>query len=87
MVQSATLRLKHHYPKSSAPITAQVNVEHVLETTKRSELDIGTWVNVIGHFERRVGDNVFVQAVAIWDAGDVDLPRYETSVRARQKVA
>jgi hypothetical protein len=79
------LRLKHNYPTSSPPVVANVNVEHVLERVKRHELDVGTWLNVIGYVEQRKEKGVFVQAVAVWDAGDVDLEAYERAVETRKQ--
>jgi hypothetical protein len=85
VVQAATLRLKHNYPTSSQPVVANVDVEHVLERVKRHELDVGTWINVIGYVEQRKEKGVFVQAVALWDAGDVDLEAYGRAVEKRQQ--
>jgi hypothetical protein len=85
VVQAATLRLKHNCPTSSPPVVANVNVEHVLERVKRHELDVGTWINVIGYVEQRKEKGVFVQAVAVWDAGDVDLEAYERAVECRKQ--
>jgi hypothetical protein len=57
----------------------------VLERIKRHELDVGTWMNVIGYIEQRKEKGVFVQAVAVWDAGDVDLKAYEMAVEKRKQ--
>jgi hypothetical protein len=59
----------------------------VLERLKPHELDVGTWVNVIGHVERRKDKGVFVQAVAVWDAGNVDLDAYQKAVERRKDVS
>jgi hypothetical protein len=85
IVQAATLRLKHNHPTSAPPVVANVNVEHVLERVKRHELDVGTWINVIGYVEQRKEKGVFVQAVAVWGAGDVDLEAYTRAVERRQE--
>lgn len=87
MVQAATLRLKHDFPPSSPPVLANVDVVHVLEKITRQELDVGSWINVIGYVERRKENGVFVQAVAIWDAGNVDLIAYEKAVVKRKETA
>lgn len=79
------MRLKHDYPASTPPRVANVNIEHVLERIKRHELDVGTWINVIGHVERRKEKGIFVQAIAVWDAGNVDLSAYEKAVEKRQE--
>lgn len=61
-VPSATLVLKHRYPVSAddrnrtAPagvaVTARVNIEHVLESLKSEDLQVGAWVNVVGYVQR-----------------------------------
>ncbi|KAF1950519.1 hypothetical protein CC80DRAFT_519936 [Byssothecium circinans] len=85
IVKTATLRLKHDFPPSrKEPKVANVNIEHVLEVLKASEIDVGSWINVIGHVERREGRGVFVQAVTVWDAGNVDLEAYGKAVRGRK---
>lgn len=87
VVKIATLRLKHKYPASGPSTVANVNVEHVLERLKHHELDIGTWLNVIGYVEHRNEKGVFVQAVTVWDAGDVDLEAYEKAIERRKQAA
>lgn len=77
------MRLKHQYPTSSPPAVANVDIEHVLERIKPHELAVGTWLNVIGNVERRKEQGVYVQAVAIWDAGNVDLDAYQKAVESR----
>lgn len=86
VIKTGTLRLKHDFSASSVPIVANVDIEHVLERVKRSDLELGTWINVIGHVEHRPEKGVFVQAVAIWDAGNVDLKAYEKAVEKRKEV-
>jgi hypothetical protein len=48
-------------------------------------MDIGTWLNVIGYVERRKDKGVFVQAITVWDAGNVDLGPYEQAVDNRKE--
>jgi len=86
-VKTATLRLKHDYPVSSQPLIANLDIEHMLERIKRHELDVGAWLNVIGYVERKSEKGVFVQAVTIWDAGNVDLVAYEKAMEKRNEVA
>jgi hypothetical protein len=57
----------------------------VLERIKGRDMDVGAWVNVIGYVERRKEKGVFVQAIAVWDAGDVDLEAYQRAVEQRKK--
>ena len=86
-MKTATLRLKHDYPISSQPLIANLDVEHVLERIKRHELDVGAWLNVIGYVGCKSEKGIFVQAVTIWDAGNVDLAAYEKAVGKRNEAA
>jgi hypothetical protein len=43
-------------------------------------------VNVIGYVERHSENDIFVQAVAVWDAGNIDLDAYQNGVEARKEV-
>ncbi|KAL1792656.1 hypothetical protein ACET3X_009163 [Alternaria dauci] len=87
VTETATLRLKHNYPISNPPVIANLNVQHVLERIKYLDVDIGTWLNVVGYVERTKEQGVFVQAVTVWSAGNVDLKAYEKAVEARKAVA
>jgi hypothetical protein len=83
VVRTATLRLKHDYPASHPPKVANVNVGLILERVKYYQLEVGTWINVLGHIERRKEKGIYVQAVAVWDAGNIDLPAYEKAVERK----
>jgi hypothetical protein len=85
VVKNATLRLKHNYPTSVPTLVADVDVELILEVIKRNYLDVGTWLNVIGHVQHRQENGVSVQAVAIWDAGNVDLVAYQRAFEKRKQ--
>ncbi|KAF2846537.1 hypothetical protein T440DRAFT_521718 [Plenodomus tracheiphilus IPT5] len=84
IVKSAILRLRHGYSLSSKKNIANVDIEHVLEKVKRDEVDVGTWINVIGYVERRQEKGVFVQAIAVWNAGNVDSNAYAEAVQKRK---
>lgn len=84
MVQKAILRLKHNYPAVKSAAVANVDIVHVLERIKSQEMEVGTWINVIGYVERRKEKGVFVQAIAVWDAGNVDSSAYEKAVEAKK---
>ncbi|KAH8712075.1 CST complex subunit Ten1 [Phaeosphaeriaceae sp. PMI808] len=87
VVKTATLLLKHHdSTRNASPVIANVNIEHVLEQIKRHELDVGTWINVIGYVQQRKEQCVFVQAVAVWDAGQIDQDAYLKAVEKRKEV-
>ena len=47
-------------------------------------MQVGTWINVIGYVERRKEKGVFVQAITVWEAANIDLRAYETAVEARK---
>jgi len=64
-----------------------VNIQHVLESIKRTEMDVGSWINVIGYVERRKDKGIFVQAITIWSAGNVDLSAYEKAAEARREAS
>ena len=51
---------------------------------QRSQLEVGSWLNVIGYVEWREEENAFVQAVAVWDAGNVDVDAYQRTVERRK---
>lgn len=85
VLKSATLRLKHDYPTPGASKLANVNIEHVLESIKRTEIEVGSWINVIGYTERRKEMGIHVQAIAVWSAGNVDLAAYQSAVEMRKE--
>jgi hypothetical protein len=42
---------------------------------------------VIGYVERRKEKGVFVQAITVWSAGNVNLSAYEQAVEAKKAAA
>ncbi len=84
MVRAATLRLKHNYPAASSSEIANVDIVHVLERIQANATEVGTWINVIGYVERRKEKGIYVQAIAVWSAGNIDLSTYEKAVEARK---
>lgn len=48
-------------------------------------MEVGAWINVIGYVERRKEKGIFVQAIVVWSAGNVDLDAYEKAAVARKK--
>ncbi|EON69532.1 hypothetical protein W97_08792 [Coniosporium apollinis CBS 100218] len=103
IVPSGTLVLKHNYPPTSSPIMAHVNINHVLESIKSTEMQTGAWLNVIGYVEKSAVDRptrklsrkqrasqqnkVHVQAVMLWSAGAVKVDAYERAVEQRELAA
>lgn len=87
LLKSATLRLKHNYPVSNPPKIARVNIQHVLESVQRTEIDVGSWINVIGYVERQKPQGIHIQALAVWEAGNVDLDAYQKAYEGRKEAA
>ena len=85
IVTTATLRLKHDNPPSSGSVTAHVNIEHVLQQMKHHLVDVSAWINVIGYVERKNEKGIFVQAIAVWSAGNINLNAYGDAIRRRQE--
>lgn len=50
-VVTGSLYLTHNYPPTASghQVFALVNVDHVLESIKSTDLQVGSWVNVIGY--------------------------------------
>jgi len=84
IVKTAILRLKHEYIPSNRAKVASVGLEHVLEALKWEDVDVGTWINVIGYVEQRKEKGTFVQAIAVWNAGNVDSIAYADAVIKRK---
>lgn len=98
-ISSATLSVRHNHPDSVT--VARVNVDHILESAQRSDLEVGAWVNVTGYVnqikERRLPERVDgrarrrtkvqVQAIMLWSAGSLNVQKYEEALEARKKAA
>ena len=41
--------MTHQYPAAARLCVAHVNVEHVLSSIERADLEVGAWVNVVGY--------------------------------------
>jgi hypothetical protein len=82
--ETATLILKHNYPAVEKPSAVGVNIRVVLENIRSKEIDVGSWINVIGYLERKANNDIAVQAVAVWDAGIIDLEAYQKGLEARK---
>jgi len=91
--------LKHDYPSSSTPVVAEVHLDHVLESITPTTTQIGTWLNVVGFINRDGREDaqaapnkggrpmlmvVTVDAVLVWDAGNIKLDTYERALEARK---
>ena len=101
-ISSGTVALQHAHPRNQkgTPTTAVVDINLLSETMKRTDTQVGEWVNVIGYVQveedgrrgarkkkvqrEEQGQTVKVQAVVLWSAGSVKLAEYEKSVAMRK---
>ena len=90
------LVLRHDYPRDSPNQTlAFVDIEHLLESIKISDMEKGAWVNLIGYKTpaqpksyqaqgvMQKERHVYLQAVMLWSAGAVKLDAYEMALASR----
>lgn len=102
-VTKAHLHVEHPHPQDAddKPSTA-VEINHVVATIKSTELQAGSWLNVIGYVRRsrspknkrkRMADafvtsqpQVLVQAVLIWNAGAIKIADYERTLAHQQEL-
>lgn len=93
--------LEHAYPDHAHPTPRIcVDVSLVLEGTKSSTFNRGTWINVIGYIQgsrlqtRKKKDSLqqkgteipSLQAILAWDAGPVRIGDYEHTVEEQRRV-
>ncbi|KAK7543744.1 CST complex subunit Ten1 [Phyllosticta citricarpa] len=83
-VKKGILTLNHSYPTILPPISAYVQVDHVLESAHATDLQTGAWINIVGYVGAKGRDAVQVQAIMMWAAGELKLDEYEESVNARK---
>jgi hypothetical protein len=48
-VRTGTLALDRPQPSAPGEIVAEVNIDHVLETIKALDMEVGAWLNVMGY--------------------------------------
>lgn len=84
------LTLGHNFPDGSN-VSALVDIQLLLGTTKPDQTRVGEWVNVVGYTTRppsgtrakgtsREPQKVAIQALMLWSAGPLNLQRYEASL-------
>jgi hypothetical protein len=96
--RAGILALSHQYPRAlSLTVVAHVNLDQVLETLSNEDLQVGAWVHVIGeviqdpeigsHLKIKNEDSavIFVQAMMLWPAQEVNLDQYERAVELRKQ--
>ena len=76
-------------------MVAQVDIELLLETLKREDIQIGEWVNVIGYIQQAVegegktaaagkdSTQIRIQAIMLWSAGRINLREYEKALAGK----
>jgi hypothetical protein len=98
---SASLFVSHHFPRSSYQTVARINTDHVLESVRLSDLQVGSWINIIGYTSSRtlnpaysfsvadpvVYSEIGVQATVLWNARELDIQNYERALTARKAAA
>jgi hypothetical protein len=99
---TATLFLKHGYPRASQPVVAFTNLDMVIDQLKHTTIQDGGWVNIVGYVREHTAAScvtdanvkyapsprhVHVQAIMVWEAAALQLETYETTVQMRIKHA
>ncbi|KAF2201183.1 hypothetical protein GQ43DRAFT_480920 [Delitschia confertaspora ATCC 74209] len=57
-VHGAALALTHRHSSSSPAVVAIVNIQHVLQSIKREDMEVGAWINVMGYVMEDQGRTV-----------------------------
>ena len=101
-VLTACLHVEHRCLQVSAPsLSTAVEITHVLETVKSTDLHVGSWLNIVGYVRRSLASRnkrkrakdpapvlqpqVIVQAILIWNAGAVSISEYERTLSHQQE--
>ena len=78
-------------------MVALVDIQLLLETLKRDDIQIGEWVNIIGYVQEDAKEEgresaaekgfvqIKVQAIILWSAGRINLREYEKGLMGRLK--
>jgi hypothetical protein len=80
---------------------ARINTDHVLESVRLTDVQVGSWVNVIGYTSSRsvnpvypfsiadpaVSSEIGVQATVLWNARELDIRNYEAALASRKTAA
>ena len=101
-IRSAYLHVEHRcLPDPTPSLSNAVEITQVLETVKSTDLQAGSWLNVIGYVRRSPArknkrkraeepaptllPQILVQAILIWNAGAVSLFEYERTLSRQQE--
>ncbi|KAL1650839.1 hypothetical protein SLS58_000958 [Diplodia intermedia] len=74
--RTGTLILKHAYPTKPSVI-ARVNIDHVLESVKCTDLEVGAWLNIVGYV-RSAPETCSIPATVPWANRSGALPTAST---------
>ena len=102
-VPEAYLHVEHRCPRDANPTASTaVEIMQVLGSVKSTDLQAGSWLNVIGyvhrslpgkHKRRRADElapmfepQVVVQAILIWNAGALKIAEYERTLNHQQEL-
>ena len=106
-VKRGVLTLEHNFaeakPRSSGhpasyANTVEVDINVYIESVRRYNVQVGTWVNVFGYVREQITwqgnkqrgskdlSTVYVDAVVIIPAGTIDIGSYERILRDAQEV-
>jgi Telomere capping, CST complex subunit len=95
---SGSLFAAHCFPPSSHQTVARINIDHVLESIRLADLQVGAWINIIGYTTSRslnpvyqfgipgpaVSCEISVQATVVWNARELDIQNYEAALAAKK---
>ena len=103
-VSRGVLLLHHAYTPGETPVPlVEVDVQLVLESITRHDLQQGAWLNVVGYVRRseeqqkskkapdahasNMAQGLRIQAILLWDAGAVLIREYEKVLCHRKKAS
>ncbi|KAL3710161.1 hypothetical protein TMatcc_003953 [Talaromyces marneffei ATCC 18224] len=102
------LELEHNYPPllgkkkkrdaSNVSRRVSVDIDHVLSTITRDQLQVGSWLNIFGYIRSETqgkekstsedanNSQLYVEAIMISDAGAIRIAEYEQSLVDMQAI-
>ncbi|OXV05674.1 hypothetical protein Egran_06558, partial [Elaphomyces granulatus] len=94
-VSAGRLILEHGYPTNlKRPATVPVDINLLLETIKANEIQVGSWLNVLGYVREQApqqndsralvpeaGGSIYIEAVMVFSAGAIHVGDYERILR------
>jgi len=94
-VSAGRLILEHGYPTNlKRPATVPVDINLLLETIKANEIQVGSWLNVLGYVREQAPQqndsralvpeaegSIYIEAVMVFSAGAIHVGDYERILR------